>query len=96
MVSLNQGQKITQVSLIVGECTSQEAARKFIRMHNLDVVIPEDLANAIQAEAEIIVKDGVKMAPEVSCEHWSQFTPELDDYRYPLEDRIKMIGNLTS
>ena len=82
------------VDLIEEQCTSLEAARKFIRMCNLDVVIPEDLANAIPAEADIIDNHGVKMTPEVSREHWSQPTPASGDCRYPLEDRIKMIGNL--
>jgi hypothetical protein len=65
-------------------------------MRNLGVVIPEDLVNAIPAEADIIDNHGVKMVPEVSREHWSQPTPASGDCRYPLEDRIKMIGDLPS
>ena len=62
----------------------------------MDVVIPEDFANAIPAEADIIDNHGVKMVPEVSREHWSQSTPASGDCRYPLEVRIKMIGDLPS
>ena len=95
-VGLDRGQKITLVNLFEESSTSLEAARKFIRTRNLDVVIPEDFANAIPAEADIIDNHGVKMVPEVSREHWSQSTPASGDCRYPLEVRIKMIGDLPS
>ena len=96
MEDLNQGQKTTTVSLIEKRCTSLAAARKFIRMRNLDVVIPEDLANAIPAEADIIDNHGVKINPEVSREHWSQSTPALGDCRDHSEDCTKSGDELTS
>ena len=94
---VSKGNKLQQIDRMEDRCINLETARVFISRRRLVVVIPEDLANAIQAEAkaETFVKDGVKMTPEVSSEHWSQYTPGLDDARYPLEDRIKLNGNLT-
>ena len=63
------------------------------------VVIPEDLANAIQAEAHLSVDDPrAGLAPGAEGVHWSEFTPEPTDYnnRNYSEDRTELGDELNS
>jgi len=83
------------LALIVAECITMECGIDNMVYFRL-AVFKGEFANAIQAEAEMIDNHGVKMVPEVSREHWSQSTPASGDCRYPLEYRIKMIGDLPS
>jgi hypothetical protein len=67
-------------SCIAAECTSLETARVFITMCRLEVAIPEDLANALQAEANLSVDDPrAGLAQGAEGVHWSEFTPEPTD-----------------
>ena len=91
--------KLTVSDRIDVMCTSLETARVFITMRRLVVVIPEDLANALQAEANLSVDDPrAGLAPEAEGVHWSEFTPEPTDYnnRNYSEDRTKMGDELPS
>ena len=66
-------------------------------MNRLDVVIPEDLANAIQAEANSCVDDRrASLALEAEGVTCSKFTPEPTDNKYPFESRYPLGGDLTS
>ena len=72
-----------------------ETTREFIGYHNLAVVIPEDIASALQAEVETGPVRASYMAEEGKVGHWSDFTPLPGDCRYPFEDRVKANDKIT-
>ena len=91
--------KLQQIDRMEDRCTSLETARVFITMRRLVVVIPEDLANAIQAEANSCVDDHrASLALEAEGVTWSDFTPEPTDSknRNYSEDRTELGDELNS
>ena len=56
-VDVSKDNKKAAISNLFAQCISLEAAREFIDENRLAVVIPEDLANAIKAEANLSVDD---------------------------------------
>ena len=94
---ISEDTKMTVSDRIDVMCTSLETARVFITRRRLVVVIPEDLANAIQAEASSCVDDpraGLALGAEGV--HWTEITPEPTDFRYPFESRYPSGGDLNS
>jgi len=96
-VDVSKDNKKAAISNLFAQCISLEAAREFIDENRLAVVIPEDLANAIKAEANLSVDDPrAGLAPGAEGVHWSEFTPEPTDNRYPFESRYPLDGDLNS
>ena len=77
--AFSAGEKMTFVNYMVDRCTSLEIAREFIGNHNLAVVIPEDIASALQAEVETGTDRASYMADEGKDGHRSNFTQLIGD-----------------
>jgi hypothetical protein len=99
-VDVSKDNKWAKSGTVIAKCISLEAAREFIDVNRLAVVIPEDLANAIQAEANLSVDDPrAGLAPGAEGVTWSELkNPEPTDNRNRdhTEDRTKSGDELPS
>ena len=78
-VDVSEDTKMRVSNCIETECTSLEKARVFITKRRLVVVLPEDLANANQAEANLnlcVDDHRDNLALEAEGLIWSDITPE--------------------